>query len=267
MNLSRKDDEGKDNLLESEVLDFEQALNPPLSTSNVAEIQISPTRLIRFLLVVIAGLLVLSTIGQISRHVYGRGAVLGLVRLVYVDEEANIPTAYSTFAWMLCSLVAAMIAISKKQAGDRFTRYWQGFALVFAYLTLDEAASIHELFMGPTRALFNTSGFLYYAWVIPWGIFFLLFALSCFKFVRTLPKKTQVLMMLAGATFVMGAIGMEMIGGWHNETFGYQANLIYVLIATTEETLEMLGVLILLYALLSYMGTHTQPFKIKVLNR
>lgn len=267
MTLTRKGYEG-DQSHEPNVLNFEPTLTTEVYHSPpVTELQISPTRLIRFFIVVIAALVVLSTIGQIARHVFDRGNVFGLVPLVYVDEEANIPTVYSAFAWMLCSLVSAMIAIDKRQVGDRFTKYWQGFALIFAFLALDEAASIHELLMQPARALVDATGLLYYAWVIPGGIFFLLFALSCFKFVRTLPIKTQVLMMLAGATFVMGAIGMEMIGGWHNEAFGFQADLTYVLIATIEETLEMLGVLILLYALLSYMGTHTQPFIIRVLSK
>ncbi|NJR38918.1 MAG: hypothetical protein HC781_08875 [Leptolyngbyaceae cyanobacterium CSU_1_4] len=251
----------------SNVSDFGQEPNTDLDISNVAELQISPTRVIRLLLFVIAGLLVLSSLGQISHHVFDRGSVFGLVRLVYVDEEANLPTAYSTFAWMLCSLLAAMIATAKKQGGDRFTQYWRRFSFVFAYLTLDEATSIHELFTGPTRTLFHASGLFYYAWVIPGGIFFLLFALSCFKFVRTLPMKTQVLMMLAGATFVTGAIGMEMIGGWYAEAFGFQADLTYSLIVSVEETLEMLGVLILLYALLSYMSAHTPPFRIRVLSK
>lgn len=268
MTLLREDHEGEGNSRQLEALQSEPELNPDLFDSqDVAEFQISPKRLVRRLLYIVAGLVFLSTLGQVSRHMYLRGSLGGLVDLFYVDAEVNIPTAYSSFAWMLCSLTAAIIALTKKQVGDRFTKYWQGFALTFAYLALDEVAGIHELFMGPTRSLINGSGFLYYSWVIPGGIFFLLFALSCFKFVKTLPLKTQILLILAGVTFVTGAIGMEMIGGWYTEIFGYQTDLTYVLIATIEETLEMLGVLILLYALLSYMGKHTQPLKIKVLSR
>jgi len=267
MTLIREDCEGEGNSSQPGSLRNEPSREPvPLVSPDVAEFQISPKRFVRRLLYIIAGLVFLSTLGQVCRHIYLHGRLGGLVDLFYVDAEANIPTAYSSFAWLLCSLTAAIIALTKKQAGDRFTQYWKGFALVFAYLALDELAAIHELFIGSMRSLFHASGLFYYAWIIPGGIFTLVFALSCFKFVRTLPLKTQILLILAGTTFVAGAIGMEMIGGWHTEAFGYQADLTYVLIATIEETLEMLGVLILLYALLSYMGKHTQPFKIRVLS-
>ena len=268
MTLIREDCEGEGNSHQLGSLRTEPGHDPDSFVSQGgAEFQISPPRLARQLLWIIGGLVILSTLGQISRHVYHHGNLGGLVNLFYVDAEANIPTAYSSFTWMLCSVTAAMIAVAKKQGGDRFTKYWQGFALVFAYLALDEVAVLHELLMGPMRSLFNASGFFYYAWVIPGGIFVLVFALSCFKFVKTLPRKTQFLLTLAGVTFVAGAIGLEMIGGWYTEMFGYQSDLTYVLITTLEETLEMLGVLILLYALLSYMGKHTPPIRIKVLSR
>jgi hypothetical protein len=266
MTLLREGNEGEGNSLE--ISRAEPEVNPDLFVpQNVAEFQISPTRLIRILLAVIAGLVILSTIGQVAHHVYGHNHVFGLVNLFYVDSETSIPTAYSSFSWMLCSFTAAIIATAKKQSGDRFVKHWKGFALIFAYIALDEVAAIHELSTEPLRFLFNASGFFYFAWIIPGAIFFLLFALSCFKFVKTLPTKTRILLMLAGATFVTGAIGVEMIGAWHDDTFGPQADLTYVLIVTIEETLEMLGVLMLFYALLSYMSTHTKPFKIRVLSR
>jgi hypothetical protein len=262
----REDSEGEGSSLK--ISRAEPEVNPDLFVpQNIAEFRISPTRLIRLLLVVIAGLVILSTIGQVARHIYHHGTVFGLVNLFYVDSETSIPTAYSSFSWMLCSFTAAMIAATKKQAGDRFVKHWKGFALVFAYLALDEAAAIHELSTEPLRFLFNASGIFYFAWIIPGAIFFLLFALSCFKFVKALPTKTRILLMLAGATFVTGAIGVEMIGAWHDDTFGAQADLTYALITTVEETLEMLGVLTLLYALLSYMGTYTKPFKVRVLSK
>jgi hypothetical protein len=268
MTQSRKDYEGEDNSLKPKVSDFEQALNTDLYASqDITEFQISPTRLIRSLLAVIPGLVILSTLGQVAYHIYHRSQVFGLIRLFYVDAEGNIPTAYSSFIWMLCSFAAAMIAISKKQAGDRFAKYWRGLALIFAYLALDEVAAVHELLIEPMRSLFHASGLFHFAWIIPGGIFFLFVVLICFKLVKTLPTKTRILLMLSGAIFVTGAIGMEMIGGWYAEAFGVQADLTYALISTAEETLEMLGVLMLLYALLSYMGSHIQPFKIQVLSK
>jgi hypothetical protein len=232
----------------------------------IAELYISPTRLIKQCLVIISGLVLLSTLGQISRHVYDRGTLLGLVNLFYLDAESNIPTAYSVFIWVLCSLTSAVIATIKKQVGDRSFKYWQGFALTFAYIALDEFAQIHELFTALKR-IWNLSGVFYFIWIIPGSLFVLFFFLKYFGFLKTLPAKTRSLMIFAGGIFVTGAIGVEMIGGWHTAQFGYHAGLTYTLITTIEEVLEMLGVLMLLYALLSYLGDQAQALQIKVLRK
>jgi hypothetical protein len=258
----------EDNSPKSNVAKFEQALYPDISTlQGVAEFQVSPNRLIRQLLGIVSGLVLISTLGQISRHIYHHRSFLGLIDLFYVDAESNIPTAFASFTWMLCSLTSVCIAFTKKQTGDRFAPQWQWLAFVFAYLALDELAVIHELLIAPFRDIFKAGGFFYYTWVIPGGIFVLFFVFSCFNLLRSLPVKTRGLLILSGMIFVTGAIGVEMIGGWYSEIFGDQANLTYALIATAEETLEMLGVLTLLYALLSYMSSYIRSFKINLVSK
>src|SRR5687768_9580440 len=49
-----------------------------------------------------------------------------------------------------------------------------------------------------------------------------------------------------------GALGMELVGGFLTDTGG-QATLAYLDATTTEESLEMLGVVIFIYALLDYI--------------
>jgi hypothetical protein len=232
---------------------------------DITEFHISPIRLVRQLFLIILVLVTLSTLGQISRHIFQRGNLLGLVDLFYVDAEANIPTAYSALAWLCCSLVAALIALTQQQTGDRLAKHWRGLALVFAYIALDEAAKIHELFLQLERII-DIGGVFHFMWIIPGAIFFIIFALNSLKLLKKLPTKTRRLLMLSGGVFVTGAIGMEMIGGWYTDTFGFQADLTYALVATIEETLEMIGVLILLYALLSYLGSLMRPIQIKVLS-
>ena len=50
-------------------------------------------------------------------------------------------------------------------------QWWTRLALVFVYLSLDEALSFHERLNRPVRDLLDTSGALYYAWVIPYALF------------------------------------------------------------------------------------------------
>lgn len=49
-----------------------------------------------------------------------------------------------------------------------------------------------------------------------------------------------------------GATGVEMFGGRHAEVYGFE-NPTMVLFQTVEETLEITGILVLIYALTSYI--------------
>lgn len=95
---------------------------------------------------------------------------------------------------------------------------------------------------------------LYYTWVIP-GMF-LVGIVTCFylRFVFGLPRRTRSFFILAAATFVAGAIGVEMLSGVQADRFG-EENLTYALIITLEEFLEMIGVVVLVRALVDYIHT------------
>ena len=58
-------------------------------------------------------------------------------------------------------------------------------------------------------------------------------------------------MVIAGLVFVSGAIGFDVLGHRQWELHG-RSNLPYVILYTVEEFLEMLGVIIFIYALTTY---------------
>lgn len=60
--------------------------------------------------------------------------------------------------------------------------------------------------------------------------------------------------MLSGAIFVTGAVGFEFFGGNHVKLYG-EENFIFSLFYTCEEFLEMLGIALFIYTLLSYIPT------------
>jgi hypothetical protein len=112
---------------------------------------------------------------------------------------------------------------------------------------------LHELSIAPIRSAFGTTGLLYYGWIVPAGICVALLVLSYRRFLRSLPSRTRHLFLLAGAIFVGGAIGIEAVSGLHASVHG-EESLIYHLIITVEELLEMSGVVLFIYALMDYMG-------------
>ncbi len=67
---------------------------------------------------------------------------------------------------------------------------------------------------------------------------------------------------MAATLYVGGAIGFELIGGRYSELHGAQ-NLTYSMIATTEESLEMAGVIFFIRALLVYIAEKKKEVRIR----
>lgn len=55
--------------------------------------------------------------------------------------------------------------------------------------------------------------------------------------------------------FVGGALGMEMVGGQYADSFG-GGTPVYMAITSIEESLEMFGIVVFVYALLTYIRSH-----------
>lgn len=56
---------------------------------------------------------------------------------------------------------------------------------------------------------------------------------------------------------------MELAGGYYADFYGQQ-NMAYVLIVSIEEFLEMMGIVVFIYALLSYMGLQFRVIDLRI---
>ena len=135
------------------------------------------------------------------------------VKLFNLDEEGNIPTFFSASTLLLCSALLAIIAFAKKKEDAPYRLHWKALSIIFLFLSLDEASSLHEIATLPLRSALNASGFLKNTWVILGAVFVLIFVLAYLRFLADLPRKSRNLFLVAGALFIGGALGVEMIGG------------------------------------------------------
>jgi hypothetical protein len=62
---------------------------------------------------------------------------------------------------------------------------------------------------------------------------------------------------------VGGALGMELVGGKYVSLYGAQ-NLGFAMITTVEEVGEMLGIVIFIYALMSYISAYMKEITVYV---
>jgi len=161
-----------------------------------------------------------------------------------------------------CLLYIITEARKKKNEGDY--KYWAGLAAVFLFLSVDEAASIHELLIDPIRATLHTSGVLYISWVIPYAIILLVLTLLYAKFVfLRIPRRIRNQFIISGIIYVTGALGFELIGG-HLFEMHLQESLLYEIITIFEESLEMTGLLVFIHALMLYIRSHLRSLSIVI---
>ena len=222
--------------------------------------RLSPARVLVFLLGVATTLAGTSLLLQGLYH-SGQPVPMGVLVRLDLDRENNIPTWFSSVLLAGAAILLFFIARARSALGDRLAPYWLGLALVFLYLSVDETASLHEAAVGPLQRTLNATGALYAAWVIPAMVMVPIFVGIYLRFLWALPRRTAVLFLLAGAIYVGGALGLEMIG-WHHRYPLHALNptdwkasktMTYAVINHAEEFMEMTGIIIFVYALLSYV--------------
>lgn len=218
-------------------------------------IRISAARATLLLLGIVAVLQLLNVVGQVSKHVLGHGSLLGFVNLFFVDREGNVPAWYSSLALLLCAGLLALIAASEHARGGPWTTRWAALAATFAFLAFDEAVSLHEMLILPLRTMLGATGLLYWTWVLVGAAVVLVVFVGSLPLLRALPRPTAARFLVAGAVFVSGAIGVECLSGVDAEHHGTSTALCAFLV-TVEESLEMLGVVLFVRALLLHLATH-----------
>jgi hypothetical protein len=215
------------------------------------KLQLSSKKMIRLLLWLVIALNIIGMAARAIEKSLGYNNTF-FVRLVDVSEEANITSWFSSLLLFFSALLLLLITRLKTVEKDTFSRHWAILSYVFLYLSLDEAAKIHEATIKPLRSIFNASGFFYYAWVIIAIPIILLLGIFYMRFIFSLPGKTRNYFILAAGLFIAGALGFEMIAGFYYdvEISGIYLSSIFI---TFEELLENLGVLVFISALLSYI--------------
>ncbi|NOZ32815.1 MAG: hypothetical protein GXP01_07035 [Alphaproteobacteria bacterium] len=168
-----------------------------------------------------------------------------------LDGEANLPTWFSAALMAVISFLCVLSGSAAKLRGEAHRWAWRGLALVFGLFSLDEVASFHEAVMDPLRALLQTDGVLYYAWVVPAIPLVIGFALIYLPFLGHLPKRFAALFVASGALYVGGALGLEMVGGFVASTSGEETTA-FAVATTIEEGLEIAGLTLFTVTLLHY---------------
>jgi drug/metabolite transporter (DMT)-like permease len=218
------------------------------------QISINRHAIAQVLATAIALLLIASLLGQLSRFQFGHDSVYGLVQLFNVDGERNIPTFFTVLLAAIGAMLLVVIGVASKQHEKNDSRYWFVLAAGFLFLGYDEAFQVHEQLIVPMRKLMGNAnlGFFYFGWVVPGIAGVCALVLFFFKFLFRLPATTRNWLVFAGCLYLGGALVMEMIDGKY--ALAYGQNLMYSVLTTIEEGLEMSGLATLIFSLLGHIA-------------
>lgn len=220
-----------------------------------ASVKIDPRAVARVLGAVILALAIFNELTLIAQYDFGRDYVYGLIRIFRLNAEGNIPTFYSATALLATSFLCAVIGRAHQLQETGSPMRWYALALIVFALSCDEAGQIHELLDANrrwTEGLFVADGALLGPWVVAYGTGVAIFAIAFFPFFLSLKRRYQLIFGGAGALFVTGAIGFEMIGAAEWTAAGGATGR-FEAINSLEEMMEMTAVAIVIVGLLSYM--------------
>lgn len=213
----------------------------------------------KFAALAIGFLLLANLTALLMEHGLGHPEIWGLVPLFHFDREQNLPTFFSALMLLFSAALLLAAAHQARETGGKFLP-WALLALVFAFLSIDEFASIHEKLDALIKFYVPTDGVLHYAWVAPYGVVVAALAVALGPWFFRLERKLQTLFFVSGALFVGGALGVEIIGGVYYSSIAdgeVTTTLLGDLLASIEELGEMSGVAVFIYALLNHVsGKH-----------
>ena len=213
-------------------------------------LRFSTLRLTTFLCIIVVFLVIASLLGQYILTVEKDTTMVRIINQFDLDHESNIPTFFSSILLLASSGLLFLAYSTEMDTSKR--KYWLLLSVIFLSLSADEYLSVHEKMIKPMRELLGTSPLYYFAWIIPVIPMLIGLGIYLLRFLRSLPQPIMRLFLLSAALYVSGAIGVELLGGYY-VYYNSKDTFSYALIVSLEESLEMIGVILFIYSLLTYL--------------
>lgn len=229
------------------------------------EIKLAPKSVLAFFLFVILIIHLLSLAAVLVKYHFD-GEYFRLTQFFDVGIEDNIPTIYSVVALIFAGVVCFVTWRIIKNLKAKDPIYWLILGIVMVFLGFDEGATIHETIGSWVKRNYHGEGYFRWLWVVPYSVLTAWFAAAYFPFLMRLPSKTRLGLILSGAIFVGGAIGVEMISAAEYEAAKDAGvrSLQYYLLYSLEEFMEMLGIALFIYYVLDYLASLTPSIELKL---
>lgn len=229
-------------------------------TNQIPALIINPKRTLIFFISLVVLLVAMSIFGQYVRffgiweiHSYWQEFAMDMLNTpFYLDAESNIPTFINSLMLFIPAILLGLISTWKFSIRDKYRFQWAVLSVIFLLLSIDEVATLHERLIKPMRAIFGAEGIFYFAWIIPGIVAIIVFAIAFLTFFFHLDRKFKMLFFFSLVVYITGVIGGEMVSGYFASTMGLK-NFTYAVVASVEESVEMIGCSFIIYSLLEYL--------------
>lgn len=216
-------------------------------------ISISP-KLVTCLLGIIAAILAIVSVS--GQYIIYRTEIqeMKFISLFDMDNEASVPAIFSVLLLFSAACLLSLITILKWKNKEHYVISWAILAIGFLVMAMDEGASIHEKLMPIMHMILgdNLPSIFFFPWVIPAILAIAIIAPFFIKFIINLPAKTKILFVISALIYLGGALGIELVSGYYAGIYGMK-NFGFNVIATFEEIMEMVGIILFIRSLQAYI--------------
>ena len=177
---------------------------------------------------------------RLAVSICGGGAVLAFLSLFSswsghlptaeffaLTSENNLPTWYTTVVMLAVAFAAAVAGWLARSRSRAMAVRWWIFAGLFALLSLDEMAALHERLEPLGARILHPTGFFYFVWVVPGIVLAAVVVVAVLQLARALATPVRRELVLGIALFLGAALGLEMLGGMLLEGTEGQRNIPY----------------------------------------
>jgi len=206
--------------------------------------------------------LILVLLYLISNHIFMVPSYR--IRLLFdLDGETNIPTWFSSA--QLFSLFVLSVIYSIQIENKHLSNFYLSIGLVFLFFSADETAMIHEGITVFFNKLSIHSFFpkAHGMWILVYSIILIILGFIFWKGLLAFwnEKTGRAIFIIGAVVFVVGGVGFEVLG-YYLSLHQRVESMLHIIEVTAEESFELLGQSLMIYALLSKLSsTHTNTSK------
>jgi hypothetical protein len=206
------------------------------------------------LVAVTISLLAIYTFNTLSIHFLPENLPVFFITMFHLDAEANVPTWYQTvlsFSVSLTSFLIFYLYTTRLRSGRVHRLFWFFFLIAFCFISLDEAAMVHEA-IGTATSI---------KWVYIYAPASALFFVYCVVYWVFIRKEDRTLRF-----WIIAGLLVYAAGGLLCEWINYKFFLVYALHQVEyvlEEGFEMLGLIMILMGCLRELNNQFEKaFKV-----